>query len=64
MAYHHPMNETPPLPAPSGWLEALERAEADLAAGRVYDGAAVRQRLRDSIKRMQAEAKTKATQSS
>ena len=47
---------------PPAWVEALDRAEADLAAGRVYDSAAVRQRLQDSIKRMQAEADTKAAQ--
>ncbi len=56
------MDETNPKAPPPHWIEALDRAEADVAAGRVYDGAAVRQRLRDSIRRMQAEADAKAAQ--
>ena len=45
---------------PQALVEALDRAEADVAAGRVSDGVAVRQRLRDSIKRMQAGTTTRA----
>ena len=53
------MDDTAPLTAPPEWIAALDRAEADVAAGRVSDGAAVRQRLRDSIKRMQDDAEAK-----
>ena len=42
------------LPPPPSWVEALDRSEAQLAAGQVVDGSAVRQRLRDSIARMEA----------
>ena len=54
------MDDTGQLPAPPHWVEALDRAEADVAAGRVYNGDAVRQRLRDGIQRMQADAEAKA----
>ena len=40
--------------APRHWVEALDRAEAKVAAGLAVDGAAVRQRLRDSVARMEA----------
>lgn len=44
------------LPHPSdAWSQALDESRADLAAGRTVDGGAMRQRLRDSIKRMEAE---------
>ena len=46
-------------PPPQIWTDALDRADADVAAGRVYDGSAVRQRLRDSAKRMQSDAEVK-----
>lgn len=46
-------NDIPP-PPPVGWLEALERSEADLAAGRTVPLEPVLERMRDSIKRMEA----------
>ena len=55
------MDDVRPLPAPAGWLEALDRAEADVAAGRVVDGAAIHGELAASIRRMErrrAEAET------
>ena len=45
---------TAPRPVPAGWLETLERSEADLAAGRTVPLEPVLARLRQSIKRMQA----------
>jgi len=48
---HH--NDTP-RPPPAGWLEALERSEADLAAGRTVPLEPALERMRDSIKRMEA----------
>ena len=42
----------PECKAPKEWVDALARAEADLAAGRVCDGAAMHAELRASIKRM------------
>jgi hypothetical protein len=47
-------DDSPPRPAPAGWLEALERSEADLAAGRAVPLELVLARLRESIKRMEA----------
>ena len=43
-----------PRPAPAGWLETLERSEADLEAGRTVPLEPVLARMRDSIKRMEA----------
>lgn len=56
MLYHPAMDQDNDTlrPPPAGWLESLERSEAQLAAGQVVSGAAVRQRLRDSIARMEA----------
>ena len=58
--YARPMDDidTPddaPRPPPAGWLEALERSEADLAAGRVVPGEVVMERLRRTIAEMEAE---------
>ena len=47
------MDDTPRR-APAALVEALDRGLADAAAGRTVDGKAMRQRLRDSIKRMEA----------
>ena len=61
MPYQQDMDDVRPLSPPVGWLEALDRAEADLASGRVADGAAVHAELTASIERMQrrkAEAET------
>jgi len=46
-------DDTAPRPAPAGWLETLERSEADLAAGRTVPLEPVLARLRESIKRME-----------
>lgn len=56
MRYHRFMDhdENAPRPIPAGWLEALERSEADLAAGRTVPLEPVLARLRESIKRMEA----------
>ena len=43
----------PERKAPREWVDALAEAEADLAAGRVYDGAIIHAELRASIKRME-----------
>jgi hypothetical protein len=39
---------------PTGWLEALAESEAELATGQTVLGEAVRQRLLDSIARIEA----------
>ncbi len=60
-AYRECMDDVRPLSAPVGWLEALDRAEADVAAGRVVDGADIHADLTASIERMKrrrAEADT------
>jgi len=46
--------------APRHWIDALDRAETQVAAGLAVDGAAARQRLRDSIARMESEVAPKA----
>jgi hypothetical protein len=38
--------------APQHWLDRLEAAQAEIEAGRAIDGAAMRQRLRDSLARL------------
>jgi hypothetical protein len=44
---------------PTGWLEALARSEAQLAAGQLVPGEVVRKRLLDSIARLEAKQATK-----
>jgi hypothetical protein len=39
---------------PAGWSAALAESEAQLAAGQIVPGEAVRQGLRDSIARLEA----------
>ncbi len=58
MRYHHRVDDhdqddTPRTP-PAHWLEALERSEADVAAGRTVPLEPVLARLRESIERMEA----------
>jgi hypothetical protein len=49
------MDDRPdPAPAPPGWLEALDRADADLAAGRTVPGDAIMRRLRETLAEMEA----------
>ena len=47
-------DDTTPRPAPAGWLENLERSEADLEAGRTVLLEPVLARMRESIKRLEA----------
>lgn len=59
--YHRPMDDAlddlddTPRPPPAGWLEALERSEADLAAGRTVPWLEVRARLLATLAEMEAE---------
>jgi hypothetical protein len=39
---------------PAGWLEALAESEAQLAAGLIVPGEAVRQRVHDALVRLEA----------
>lgn len=41
---------------PQAWLDSLAQGEADLAAGRLVDGTAIKRRLRQTISDMQAAA--------
>ena len=43
-------NQTPR--EPPAWAEALEQARADVAAGRIVDGAEIHKELRASLARM------------
>jgi hypothetical protein len=53
--YNIDMDDTPNNPVPAEWAEALERSEAQLAAGQTVSGDSVRKRLRASIARMEAQ---------
>jgi hypothetical protein len=44
-----------PRPVPAGWLEALERSEADVAAGRTVTWQEARARLLATLAEMEAE---------
>lgn len=41
-------------PPPKQWLEALDRADADVAAGRTVPGEAIMRRLRQTLGDMEA----------
>jgi hypothetical protein len=47
-----------PTPVPAGWLEALAKSEAQLAAGLTVPGEAVRRRLHDALARLEARQAT------
>jgi len=60
------MDDTPKATeTPVGWLRDLEESEAELASGQTVKSGPLRQRLRDSIARLEAriesEKKSKAT---
>jgi hypothetical protein len=46
-------------PAPAGWLEALARSEARLAAGEIMSGDAIMRELREAAERLEARAKNR-----
>jgi hypothetical protein len=46
---------------PAGWLEALARSEAELAAGPTVPAEAVHQRIRDAIARIEARKHARLT---
>ena len=46
--------------APAGWLEALARSEAQLAAGQLVPGEEIMRELRESIARLEAKQAVKA----
>ncbi len=43
------MDDVPRKPTPADWIEALDRAEADVAAGRVVDSETLHRELRAGI---------------
>ncbi len=49
-SYLHGMDDTWSLP--QDWIDALDRAEADAATGRILDGARLHHGLEASIERM------------
>ncbi len=55
--YHRAMDhdDDAPRPAPAGWLEALERSEADVAAERTVTWQDARARLLVMLAEMEAE---------
>ena len=58
MPYYRGMDDQPTTQPPRDWIEALVMSEKYLAAGRVMPGDAVRHRIRDSIKRLEAGLET------
>jgi len=49
------MDDNPTFPpAPAGWLEALARSEAQLAAGQIVSGDEIMRELRESIAQLEA----------
>jgi len=53
--YSLPMDDNPPsAPAPAGWLDALRRSEAQLAAGQIVPGEEIMRELRESIARLES----------
>ena len=48
------MDENEGRPPPQEWIDALARADADVAAGRVVDGAAILERMRATAERLEA----------
>lgn len=49
----------PPQPTPAGWLEVLERSEAQLVAGEAVSGNDVIRELHASVARMEAKRAAK-----
>lgn len=52
-----PKNATVPCmdntrPPPQRWIDALDQAKADIAAGRIVDGVEIHRELKASIKRL------------
>jgi hypothetical protein len=45
-------DEVPQTEPPRSWIEALDRADADIAAGRVVDGALIHKMLEDALDRL------------
>ncbi len=45
-------DEVPQAEPPRSWIEALDRADADIAAGRVVDGAVIHKMLDDALERL------------
>jgi len=53
--YHLPMDKkSPRAQAPAGWREAIDRSEAQAAAGEFVSGEDIMRELRESIVRMEA----------
>jgi hypothetical protein len=53
--YHHPMDDNSlTKQPPSGWLEALARSEAQVAAGQIVSGEAIMRELDESIARLES----------
>ena len=54
LPYNEDMDEQIPRQPPQDWLDALDRADADLAAGRTVDGDRILSDLRRTIAEMEA----------
>ena len=52
-------NDTPAMP-PEGWLQAIDEAEADLAAGRTVPLGPVIKRMRDALASLEAKMELEA----
>ncbi len=45
-------DDVPKAAPPQSWIEALDRADADIAAGRVVEGAVIHKMLDDALERL------------
>jgi hypothetical protein len=52
-------DEVPQTEPPPSWIEALDRADADIAAGRVVDGAVIHKMLDEALERLSRRSATK-----
>jgi hypothetical protein len=53
------MDDTSPASAPAEWIEALERSQAELAAGKTVPAEVVHKMLRESAARIEARLKVR-----
>ena len=54
MRYRADMNDPSSAPPPKQWLDALDRADADVAAGHTVSGEVIMRRLRQTLGDMEA----------
>ena len=56
ICYLADMDDPSSLPQPKQWLDALDRADADVAAGHTVAGEVIKRRLHQTLSNMEARA--------